>query len=565
MRNRIGILVTISFTIALPASMHAQTYIEQGRLLETNPRRGSAGLNRALPPSTVDSNRIVTGNVTGGRSFSGFSPIRNSNSLFLSSPTSGSTLSSGFLPSASLSTFERDSVSVNDVRQGARPWVSRPYYSSDTVVSSGGIARGLNQPGSSQVLNPYSPPAVNLSDRVKPQLLQNRRDRSNAILSLPSQLTRISDGRLSSGRVKTMPQSALFRQVRNIPLSEIAARAEQEVSGPSVVLPLRLHSRNGFVDSRLTADFQDPRLRLPSLDNMIEGRPESANRVASGMAASESMMSSRIDNRISSPVDPSRVDSNRILAPGETGDVFAQMRRTSRPLQIPLRPTTEADALAEASTGDDPRAGGLTRPLEPPREGEEDTRDGISLAERSELAEQVSARTLRTFVGSQDSVINRYLARAEDLMREGKYYNASQVYDLAYAVNAQNPLPLIGESMALLAAGDYVSSSRSLREAIDQFEELSRFQVDLKSFVPDIEILDRRRADMEQRLENAENFDLRFLLGWTEYCSGMQPRGVENMSKALMQAPDQSDAIRRFVEDLREQLSAPTPEAVETE
>ena len=104
--------------------------------------------------------------------------------------------------------------------------------------------------------------------------------------------------------------------------------------------------------------------------------------------------------------------------------------------------------------------------------------------------------------------------------------------------------------MALLAAGEYVSSATSLFQAIDAYKGLADFPVDLAAFVPDVKVLDRRRADLERQLESRENFRLRFLLGYAEYSSGLQKIGLENMTIAASAAPADQEHLRRFVQSL---------------
>jgi hypothetical protein len=130
-------------------------------------------------------------------------------------------------------------------------------------------------------------------------------------------------------------------------------------------------------------------------------------------------------------------------------------------------------------------------------------------------------------------------------LQAGKFYRAAEMYRFARSVAPDNPLPVLGRAMALLAAGDYMTSVSGLFEGIQLFESLSLFQIDLKAFVPDLMVLDGRRADLEARLELSENYRLRFLLGWAEYCSGLQGLGLSDMEKALETAPLLAGRVER--------------------
>ena len=121
-----------------------------GRALDANPQCGSGGLNAPMQHNLFNtSNLYVTGNVTGGRAFRGFSPVWNTNSLQVG------------LPSSSLNTFQRDSFGVGDVT-GYRSFAQvNPYFSSSqTVTSVGEIVSGLNQPGGSVPRNTYLLPGA---------------------------------------------------------------------------------------------------------------------------------------------------------------------------------------------------------------------------------------------------------------------------------------------------------------------------------------------------------------------------------------------------------------------
>jgi hypothetical protein len=53
---------------------------------------------------------------------------------------------------------------------------------------------------------------------------------------------------------------------------------------------------------------------------------------------------------------------------------------------------------------------------------------------------------------------------------------------------------------------------------------------------------------LEQQLEVSDDFRLRFLLGWTEYMSGLTDPGLANMRKAAAAAPPQMEPLRQYVD-----------------
>jgi hypothetical protein len=177
-------------------------------------------------------------------------------------------------------------------------------------------------------------------------------------------------------------------------------------------------------------------------------------------------------------------------------------------------------------------------------------------------SQEPGALSLRTFVGTEASSLNAQLKYAEEAMRAGRYYRAAEAFGLARSVASDNPLPALGQCLALLAAGDYIASSANLFDSIHLFGSLSDFELDMKSFVQDVKLLDSRRADLEKRLTQRDNGRLRFLLGFTEYNSGLKKLGVKNMASGMQLLTDQDvdiTAVRRFVESLQAKVGVTMP------
>jgi hypothetical protein len=233
--------------------------------------------------------------------------------------------------------------------------------------------------------------------------------------------------------------------------------------------------------------------------------------------------------------------TGELTSPGQAGDAFAGMRQMRGELLQPVRPP---QTLAEAAARQRAGTGTLAHRLAPERPGPVLPTPGVM------PRRPVDMGPVRTFVGTEQSALNRYLSQAERSMREGQYYRAADEYEIALAIAPDNPLPSLGRSLALLAAGEYMSSASSLFRAISSYEGLAEFPVDLPAFIPDVRMLDRRRADLERRLEGKDDFRLRFLLGYAEYCSGLQKLGFENMQRAAAAAPVELEALRRFVASL---------------
>jgi len=247
----------------------------------------------------------------------------------------------------------------------------------------------------------------------------------------------------------------------------------------------------------------------------------------------------------------------------EAGDVFAGMRRVSGRLRAPLGVSRGAGTEVEAGPAATARRqAALRRPLGPktgiPSGLPEAGPTRATPEPQPSPAAELAAQPLKTFVGTEESVMNRYLADAEAMLKSGQYYKAASAYDFARAVDLRNPLPLVGRSMALLAAGDYMTSVTNLFQAIKLYESLADFAIDMRKFIPDMAVLDRRRADLERLLERFEDFRLRFLLGYAEYCSGLEEIGLSDLEKAAQAAPREMSFVPRFVEALKRRTVGPS-------
>ncbi len=178
-----------------------------------------------------------------------------------------------------------------------------------------------------------------------------------------------------------------------------------------------------------------------------------------------------------------------------------------------------------------------------------------SQADQSELFFKAPGKQdgpITSFVGKGESELNKRLKLAEQLLADGQYYKAADQYNFARIMDPQNPLPRLGRAMAFLAAGNYMTSTTNLFAAIQMFSPLAYFDLKMDAFLPDLRVLDRRRAELEQRLERREDFRLRFLLGFAEYYSGLKDIGLKDMTKAAEYFPKELGAVQRFVEILQQ-------------
>jgi tetratricopeptide (TPR) repeat protein len=126
---------------------------------------------------------------------------------------------------------------------------------------------------------------------------------------------------------------------------------------------------------------------------------------------------------------------------------------------------------------------------------------------------------------------------------------------MASVYDAESPLAYAGKSHALLAAGEYMSSSLFLSRAVEMFSdyvgrlkaggaETAGAELNLfKLFAPSLMVIGRdklesRAADVEQWQQKSDSAELQFLLSYVYYQMGRPERAREAIKRASEKMPD---------------------------
>ena len=497
-----------------------------GNAIDASNQVGSGGINSPVPTYGLNAaNLYVTGNVAGGRHFRGFSPIRDPSSLFVPIATS------------SLAGFQADSTSVSDVTGGRMNYQATPFFfPSRTVANAGAISQGLNQPGSSIPLTPYINPNRPTVGPAWP----------GAVLPYAETLGSASPGIMPSALATgTNPYAANpHSYLHRIDEPQARALAQSPLFGTTAL-------------GRFTPSGEDGAW-LPTLTGPPLTAPGGTAAASAAGRRLEAYL--RRDRDLVSPVElapgifggsQAVPDSSAGLLPlggevpvtGSSTIPFGAPAETGLVGPAEAEPTTGAFLYAPAGRsvyedfveavawlrGAAEQAGGATEPSVLP-----DVLQDFAAA--SEQARVAIGETVRSYAGDDGSAVNRYIIDAERLVREGDFYRAASLYSVAAALERDNPLVRLGHGHALLFAGDYLGAVHHLTRGIRGFDAIALFKTDLVEFVEDPMVLDVRRADLERRLEQKENYQLRFLLGYAENYSGLEKFGVPDLKKAAEQA-----------------------------
>jgi tetratricopeptide (TPR) repeat protein len=562
------------------SSVRAQIPQQGGTALDASNRVGAGSINA---PARRDfypgGNFYVTGNVAGGGYFRGFSPIRDPSSLQLNLPSSslgnfqsGSysvqdilanrTFSSGpspfFLPSQTASFAGSDVLSIANRPLGGALYASpQPAFGPSGRLGLPGLGSSEfttvpgTYPGSGlSALGAAGTPLVPRSGAMLPGLdaYSPLGTSATAIQRSDSVLDTASRGLLGTGVLPGASGSLLDRPA-------LQGRAAAPMLGPQRSTRDVLDSTQALTDyGRYTRGLLDtPRRREidPLTGQWITREPPTRGvnppSEASPPAPSDDVAQPPTDaqaRRTSILDGPLTAEASRAAQTGPTGsaverlfrptgnDVFSDVQGALRWLDAARR-NRRASAAGISSEATPERLAGAPAALD---------------ADSMTGARRIVSEPLTTYAGAGASRANEYTRRAEELLRSGKYYHAARNYETAARLDRGNPLIDLGWGHALIGAGEYASAVHHLLRGLERYPDLVRLNLELSQFFPDIRVLDQRRVDLEQRLAQQENYELRFLLGYMEYFGGLRNFGMEHLKRAASEAP--SDSVVARIPDL---------------
>lgn len=545
-----GIIVAILGLTTSPLSSQIDNRVNQGnaatagRALDSNPASGSSRFNLTRP-GTFDagarSNAIITGNVTGLNYFHGGSPLINNNQFRES------------LPSGELGGFRAQSVGLDDVLNNRTRSGGFYFDRSQTVTDAGYIRSGLNQPGSSFLPSPNTPPPQNFTtDNSSAYLLQRLPNPSDRRVSIPRP-------KLEPGMKQTQTVGSLDNKSTAIDLTPYQSAVGSSIFGTPTP-PVRPALTGGLVSDRVdqTDNLKDLASRALADDPSLRRVDSSAN---SAVLFGDESIEGAADERLTpaaattlsqeplAPETPSAPLTFPLERPADLGqDRFADLYNAvgvAGSLGITnLAFEAEEQAIGEIAETETAEVGKVRIPGSLMR----DTGTGLKeLSETAKWASDVIDEPLRTFAGKYKNKLNDYMLAGEEELHRGQYYSAARYFELANSIDPMNPLPLLSRGHALAAAGDYRSAVRYITLGIERFPQIAAFRIDLPALLGRPDVFDIRRADLEDKLAVGENRELRFLLGYLELYSGLPDEGIQNLRIAAKASPPDS-IIGMFVD-----------------
>ncbi|NOX60027.1 MAG: tetratricopeptide repeat protein [Planctomycetes bacterium] len=549
--------------VLLASPAHAQLAPgSDGHLLDANNRVGSSGRNTATPRNLFNtSNLYISGNTTRGTAFRGFSPIRDPSRLFSN------------LPSSVLENFERDSTGLEVISGVGGLGVTNPYFNrTQTVTSAGAIGAGRNLIGSSVPANTLFAPRYN---------------------SLAPSSSALGIGPLSAGSAgygfNINPSSSAAPIPGTSPLTQYPAytRALDRLrltgetdalqgrslfaTDESTTSPLLFHSaqpniyRNPYADNarrgidRLTRQRRSgtDALRRPNSEEMLSASSELISPTA--IAPKLFRPSTGVPTRDPITGRTTPLPSKFLAVQDQIDDALGSFASGTRPVgtaTVADQPS-QLDAMAHHLRSDlrvytpdsIAAANGLIEGVSARPDGLDEFAENPEFQRQYERAQTVIERaateSLSSFAGPSKTSSAETILRAEEKVQEGQYYQAARLYELASMMAPDHAMPRLGHAHALLAAGEYMTAYRNLIQAIDLYPAFGYLNFDLTEFIPDVNLIDIRRADLERRLKDKEDYRLRFLLGYIENYIGLKQFAKPNLRRAAGDAPSGS-VVARF-------------------
>ncbi len=252
-------------------------------------------------------------------------------------------------------------------------------------------------------------------------------------------------------------------------------------------------------------------------------------------ATADGRQISLLESNLKSTIEPDRLKPFEIAEPpggqsltGEQLDVYEQMKAQlgiSEELPADQISRTEANerilkeleeqwrAKVETAKIDTEKI--LERRKERRAQVIQQARSGAGAAPQQE--ETAERKRFKTFASEGGDEFNHYMDAAEQYLKEGKFYQASDAYSLASIYKPMDPLSYAGKCHALFGAGEYLSSARLLAFALKIFPAYANVKVDLVEIFGDEELINNRMADLAKWATGSKSAELYLLLAYICY------------------------------------------------
>ena len=169
------------------------------------------------------------------------------------------------------------------------------------------------------------------------------------------------------------------------------------------------------------------------------------------------------------------------------------------------------------------------------------TEGALSDDQQAQAAELL--RQYKTFEQLAAAKLADYLAVGERLLKEGKFYQAVDAFALGAVWAPDDARPYAGQSFALFAAGEYMSSAFYLSQAILRNSAVSSEKADLALLIGDRDVFENRLVEMTTWQQRSDSGELAFLMAFVLHQDSKPQRAAEAIRIAVDKMPD-NKAVR---------------------
>ncbi len=463
----------------------------------TNPVIGSASGSLIEPASTYDPTAFTVPR-----------PNIASGNMIITGNVGGGRHFRGYVPYASVTDIQAnlESTSLDSfLRYSSAP--SEPFYSptgslvSVTGQGAPGAFRPVSQKvrgysGSEEYFTPYS--SLTAAQRVMSPL-------PSGYVTIPATGYGYSQSLL--GHVQGYGAAGQFLRLSNE--LESASRSEQATGGEQISL-LKSNLESTFASERLKAfEIAEPgeQLEAGQQSDIYELMKKHLG-ISEEQPPGEQVSRAEANERIRKAVE------EELKAKLEIGKIDTE--------KISERRKERREAMQQVS-------GGGTAPQE---------------------AKTTERKKYKTFASESGDEFNHYMEAAEQYLKEGKFYQASDAYSLASIYKPMDPLSYAGKSHALFGAGEYLSSARLLSFALKIFPAYANVKVDLVEIFGDKTLIDLRIVELAKWAAGSKSAELYMLLAYICYQTDKQTAAKTAVNEAYKKMPEDEAvlALKKAIE-----------------
>jgi len=149
----------------------------------------------------------------------------------------------------------------------------------------------------------------------------------------------------------------------------------------------------------------------------------------------------------------------------------------------------------------------------------------------------------KTYASLAQARYAAYMGTAEDYFRQGKFYKAADVYELASVWRPDAARAYLGKGFALFGAGEYMSSAYYVGRAIELEPALAARSFSLDKLIGDRDVFENRLVELGQWQERSGAGELAFLMAYVYHHDNRPQEAVQAISRAVKSMPD-SPSVR---------------------